>query len=65
MGSVVFNPKSTLGLDPAEPNLASCAADGSVKLWSLDSEEPVADIEGQFDFKIEFLSLLLLYSFLC
>ncbi|XP_023327337.1 U4/U6 small nuclear ribonucleoprotein Prp4 isoform X2 [Eurytemora carolleeae] len=46
VGSVVFNPKSTLGLDPAEPNLASCAADGSVKLWSLDSEEPVADIEG-------------------
>ena len=47
VGSIVFNPKSRLGgLDESEPNLASCAADGSVKLWSLDSEEPIADIEG-------------------
>lgn len=47
VGSIVWNPKATLGnLDPEEPNLASCAADGSVKLWSLDSDEPIADIEG-------------------
>ena len=48
VGSIVFNPKATLGLDPGDPNLASCAADGSVKLWSLDSDEPIADIEGLF-----------------
>ena len=30
----------------SEPCLASCGADGSVKLWSLDSDEPIADIEG-------------------
>ena len=33
-------------LDNSEPSLASCSSDGSVKLWSLDSEEPMADIEG-------------------
>ncbi len=27
--------------------MASCGADGAVKLWSLDSDEPIADIEGQ------------------
>ncbi|KAG9353845.1 hypothetical protein JZ751_011969 [Albula glossodonta] len=38
--------RSTLSLDETDVNMASCAADGSVKLWSLDSDEPVADIEG-------------------
>jgi hypothetical protein len=28
--------------------MASCGADGAVKLWSLDSDEPIADIEGQY-----------------
>ncbi|XP_051547680.1 U4/U6 small nuclear ribonucleoprotein Prp4-like [Myxocyprinus asiaticus] len=32
--------------EESDGNMASCAADGSVKLWSLDSDEPVADIEG-------------------
>jgi U4/U6 small nuclear ribonucleoprotein PRP4 len=27
-------------------NLASSAFDGSVKLWNLESDEPIADIEG-------------------
>jgi hypothetical protein len=31
----------------SEPCMASCGADGAVKLWSLDSDEPIADIEGQ------------------
>ncbi|EHB11570.1 U4/U6 small nuclear ribonucleoprotein Prp4 [Heterocephalus glaber] len=44
--AIVFHPKSTVSLDQKDVNLASCAADGSVKLWSLDSDEPVADIEG-------------------
>ncbi|CAB1332588.1 unnamed protein product [Coregonus sp. 'balchen'] len=37
---------ATLTLDDSDVNMASCAADGSVKLWSLDSDVPVADIEG-------------------
>ena len=32
--------------DPGEACLASCAMDGTVKLWSMDSDEPLADIEG-------------------
>ena len=27
-------------------HVASCASEGSVKLWSLDREEPLSDIEG-------------------
>jgi len=46
VGSIVWSPRATQDLSASEPNLASCAADGSVKLWSLDSEEPIADIEG-------------------
>lgn len=46
VGSIVFNPKSTLDLDASAPNLASCAHDGSVKLWSLESEEPLANFSG-------------------
>ena len=32
--------------DPGEACMASCAMDGTVKLWSMDSDEPLADIEG-------------------
>nr|DBA21248.1 TPA: hypothetical protein GDO54_017922 [Pyxicephalus adspersus] len=46
VGAIVFHPKSTVSLDEKDVNLASCAADGSVKLWNLESDEPVADIEG-------------------
>ena len=46
MGGIVFHPKSMVSLDQKDVSLASCAADGSVKLWSLDSDEPVADIGG-------------------
>ncbi|EHA97760.1 U4/U6 small nuclear ribonucleoprotein Prp4 [Heterocephalus glaber] len=42
VGVIVFHSKSTVSLDQKDVNLASCAADGSVKLWSLDSDEPVA-----------------------
>ena len=33
-------------MDNEDPVMASCGSDGSVKLWSLDSDEPLADIEG-------------------
>ena len=36
-------------MDESDPSLASCDQDGSVKLWSMDSEEPLADIEGHND----------------
>uniref|UniRef100_A0A8D1BHN8 Pre-mRNA splicing tri-snRNP complex factor PRPF4 n=1 Tax=Sus scrofa TaxID=9823 RepID=A0A8D1BHN8_PIG len=39
VGAIVFHPKSTVSLDQKDVNLASCAADGSVKLWSLDRGE--------------------------
>ncbi|XP_032997842.1 U4/U6 small nuclear ribonucleoprotein Prp4-like [Lacerta agilis] len=44
--AIVFHPKATIFLDKKDVNLASCAVNGSVKLWSLESDEPVADIEG-------------------
>ena len=46
VGSIVFHPQSTIRLEPEELNLASCSMDGAVKLWSLDKEEPIADMEG-------------------
>lgn len=39
VGAVVFHPKATVSLDKKDVNLASCAADGSVKLWSLERSE--------------------------
>jgi U4/U6 small nuclear ribonucleoprotein PRP4 len=45
-GAIVWNPTAKIDLESGETCLASCASDGSVHLWSLDSEEPVADIEG-------------------
>lgn len=32
--------------------MASCAGDGSVKLWDLKSEEPIADIEGHMPHRV-------------
>uniref|UniRef100_A0AAQ6A0S5 U4/U6 small nuclear ribonucleoprotein Prp4 n=1 Tax=Amphiprion ocellaris TaxID=80972 RepID=A0AAQ6A0S5_AMPOC len=46
VGAVVFRPQAGVSLDQSDVSLASCAADGSVKLWNLESDEPVADIEG-------------------
>lgn len=36
VGSIVFRPQAGTSLDQSDVNLASCAADGSVKLWSLE-----------------------------
>ncbi|KAM8854157.1 U4/U6 small nuclear ribonucleoprotein Prp4 isoform 2-T2 [Synchiropus picturatus] len=46
VGAAVFRPQAGVSLDSSDVSLASCAADGSVKLWNLKSDEPVADIEG-------------------
>ena len=46
VGAITWSPTAKVSLDNSEACLASCARDGSVKLWSLDSEEPLADIEG-------------------
>uniref|UniRef100_T1J785 Pre-mRNA processing factor 4 (PRP4)-like domain-containing protein n=1 Tax=Strigamia maritima TaxID=126957 RepID=T1J785_STRMM len=46
VGAMVFHPQSTISLSPSVCNMASCCADGSVKLWNLESEKPVANIEG-------------------
>ena len=46
--SVTWHPQATLTQDPSVINLASSAFDGTVKLWNLESEEPFAEIEGQW-----------------
>jgi len=46
VGAITWCPTARVDLDNAEACLASCASDGTVKLWSMDSEEPLADIEG-------------------
>ncbi|KAL1122968.1 hypothetical protein AAG570_003292 [Ranatra chinensis] len=43
--AVVFHPHA-MQQEGSVCALASCAVDGSVKLWSLNSDEPVADVEG-------------------
>ena len=46
VGSITFNPRAVMDMESSDPCLASCAQDGSVILWSLDSDEPLADIKG-------------------
>ncbi|UYV78136.1 PRPF4 [Cordylochernes scorpioides] len=47
IGAIVFRPQATLpGSSPQELSLASCAADGSVKLWNLESDQPIQDLPG-------------------
>lgn len=45
---VSWHPQSTLTQDPGMINLASSSFDGSVKLWNLESDEPIAEIEGKY-----------------
>ncbi|CAL1534286.1 unnamed protein product [Lymnaea stagnalis] len=52
VGAIVFHPEATLSLDNSLCCMASCSQDGSVKLWSLDSEEPIADIEGHAPYRV-------------
>ena len=46
VGNIAFHPQSTISLAPSELNMASCSMDGAVKLWNLENEEPIADMEG-------------------
>ncbi|XP_014248666.1 U4/U6 small nuclear ribonucleoprotein Prp4 [Cimex lectularius] len=43
--AIEFHPHAGRGGKTA-CDLASCAVDGSVKLWSVGSEEPIVDVEG-------------------
>uniref|UniRef100_A0A8C7YEL4 Pre-mRNA splicing tri-snRNP complex factor PRPF4 n=1 Tax=Oryzias sinensis TaxID=183150 RepID=A0A8C7YEL4_9TELE len=36
VGAIVFRPQSGVSLDQSDVNLASCAADGTVKLWNME-----------------------------
>ena len=52
VGCILFHPHATLTLEPSTCCMASCGQDGSVKLWSLDSDEPIADIEGHAPYRV-------------
>ncbi|KAG8836031.1 hypothetical protein FRC17_010495 [Serendipita sp. 399] len=46
VGGVAWHPKATLSLSPSAANLVTGAAEGSVHLWSLDSEVPLSVLLG-------------------
>ncbi|KAK7487244.1 hypothetical protein BaRGS_00021472 [Batillaria attramentaria] len=56
VGAIVFHPQATVGLSDNACCMASCGHDGSVKLWNLISEEPVADIEGHAPYRVSRLA---------
>jgi U4/U6 small nuclear ribonucleoprotein PRP4 len=56
VGCIVFHPEATLTADNAGICMATCAQDGSVKLWSLESDEPIADIEGHAPHRVSKLA---------
>ncbi|CAF2103177.1 unnamed protein product [Rotaria magnacalcarata] len=49
---ISWHPQSTLTQDPAMINLASSSFDTSVKLWNLQCDEPIAEIEGHTPFRV-------------
>ena len=46
---VCWHPKALLSQDKSSLNFASCSADKSVKLWNLDSENPIETLGGHSD----------------
>lgn len=52
VGAIIFHPKATITQEPNVCNMVTCAADGSVKLWDLKSEESIADIEGHMPHRV-------------
>lgn len=55
VGAIVFHPKA-MEDEQSVCALASCAADGSVKLWNFESEEPLADVEGHSPHRVSRLA---------
>ncbi|VDP23682.1 unnamed protein product [Soboliphyme baturini] len=55
-GCIRFHPSSTISASRTELNMASCSHDGSVKLWNLESELPIADIEGHAPYRVSRLA---------
>jgi WD40 repeat protein len=49
---ISWHPQATLTQDPQSVNLASSAFDGSVKLWNLESDESIVDIEGHAPYRV-------------
>jgi len=49
---ITFHPDATIRQPTAAVNLASCDQAGTVKLWNLESDEPIADIEGHAPFRV-------------
>ncbi|KNC71415.1 hypothetical protein SARC_16043, partial [Sphaeroforma arctica JP610] len=46
VGWVAWHPQSGVSHTASGVNLASCGHDGSVNLWSLEKEEPIAELKG-------------------
>eukprot|EP00794_Sanderia_malayensis_P015756 gene15756-17345_t len=46
VGAIIFHPRATLDLDTSAPCMVSCDSDGKVLLWNLESDTPIANIEG-------------------
>ncbi|SAM85684.1 related to PRP4-U4/U6 small nuclear ribonucleoprotein [Ustilago bromivora] len=46
VGGLAWHPRATLAQDPAAVNLVSGAGDASVCLWSLQSDRPLAKMQG-------------------
>ncbi|EPB70226.1 RNA polymerase Rpb3/Rpb11 dimerization domain protein [Ancylostoma ceylanicum] len=44
-GCARFHPYAYVSADPSSLNVASCAHDGTVYLWSLDSDKPIGELE--------------------
>ncbi|GFS26665.1 U4/U6 small nuclear ribonucleoprotein Prp4-like [Elysia marginata] len=52
VGCIEFHPDATVNLEPSLCCMASSGHDGTVKLWNLESEEPLADIEGHAPYRV-------------
>ncbi|XP_067945860.1 U4/U6 small nuclear ribonucleoprotein Prp4-like [Watersipora subatra] len=53
---ITFHPQSGVTQSSQSINLASCDQTGSVKLWNLEADEPIADIEGHSPHRVSRLS---------
>lgn len=56
VGAIIFHPKATISQSDTSVCMASCATDGSVKLWNLTSDEPISDLEGHSPHRVSRLA---------